>query len=142
MEFVQRGGRGQTPNPNLHFGSIEKHSGYSLDRLISIFGSKLQGEGGSTKIWTKSILSFFLNEDLPYAGLATAVSLSGKIHQKQWSTVCTAPLGPIFPSTMATMFVPAAMYRVRTLLGPIIMFYQFFIQSHWITEMMSHPMKF
>ena len=39
--FVQRGERGQTPNPNLHFGGIEKHSGYSLDQLISIFGSKL-----------------------------------------------------------------------------------------------------
>ena len=41
IEVVQRGGRGQTQNPNLHFGSIEKHSGYSLDQLISIFGSKL-----------------------------------------------------------------------------------------------------
>ena len=27
MEFVQRGGRGQTQNPNLNFGSIEKHFG-------------------------------------------------------------------------------------------------------------------
>ena len=54
MVFVQGGGRGQTPNPNLNFGSIEIHSGYSLGRLISIFGSKLYGgEGGSTKSFDK-----------------------------------------------------------------------------------------
>ena len=44
MDFVQRGGRGQTPNPNffgLHFGSIEIKSGDGLGRLIPIFGSKL-----------------------------------------------------------------------------------------------------
>ena len=55
MVFVQGGGRGQTPNPNLNFGSIEIHSGYSLGRLISIFGSKLYGGegGGSTKSFDK-----------------------------------------------------------------------------------------
>ena len=58
MVFVQGGGRGQTPNPNLNFGSIEIHSGYSLGRLISIFGSKLYGGegGGQRKVLTKSII--------------------------------------------------------------------------------------
>ena len=37
MEFVKRGGRGQNPNPNFNFGSIEKHSWYSLVRLNSNF---------------------------------------------------------------------------------------------------------
>ena len=67
MEFVQRGGRGQTPNPD--FGSIEKHSWYSLLFLICIFKSKLYGGGGLTKSLDKfhTCIYFFLNEDLPYA---------------------------------------------------------------------------
>ena len=48
MEFVQRGGRGQTPNPNPNFGSIKKHFGDGLRWLVSIFRNQtlLGGVGG------------------------------------------------------------------------------------------------
>ena len=64
MEFVQRGGRGQAQNPNFLifiFAVLQSKYGDSLGRLIPIFGSKIQGGGGGQqKVWTKSILSFFI----------------------------------------------------------------------------------
>ena len=69
MEFVQRGGRGQTPNPNffgINFGSIELKI-WGRSRAIDTYFwiQTLGGRGELPKMWTKSILSFFL-DDLPY----------------------------------------------------------------------------
>ena len=44
MEFVQRGGRGQTPNPNFLVSILvilKENPGDGLGRVIPIFGSKL-----------------------------------------------------------------------------------------------------
>ena len=45
MEFVQRGGRGQTPNPNPNFGSIKKHFGDGLRLLAPNFIEKIFIDG-------------------------------------------------------------------------------------------------
>ena len=53
MEFVQRGGRGQTPNPNffgVNFGNIERKSrGRSRASDTYFWIQTLGGRGGSTK---------------------------------------------------------------------------------------------
>ena len=60
MEFVQRGGGGQTPNPSffgVHFGSIEIQiwgQSWAIDTYFWIQTSG--GRGGQQKVWTKSIL--------------------------------------------------------------------------------------
>ena len=63
MDFVQRGGRGQTPNPNffgVNFGNIERKSrGRSRASDTYFWIQTLGGRGGQQKVWTKSILSFF-----------------------------------------------------------------------------------
>ena len=66
MEFVQRGG-GQTPNPNffgIHFGSIDiKIWGRSRAINTYFWIQTLGGRGGQQKVWTKSILLFFISFD-------------------------------------------------------------------------------
>ena len=66
MEFVQREGRGQIPNQNffdIHFGSIERKI-WGHSRVIDTYFwiQTLGGRvgGGQQKVWTKSILSFYL----------------------------------------------------------------------------------
>ena len=67
MYFVQRGGRGQTPNPNfLNFILVELLN-LVTEKVNPIFGPNFRGGGwGSEKLWTKYILSFFFYDDLPY----------------------------------------------------------------------------
>ena len=60
MEFVQRGGRGQTPNPNffgIHFGSIEIKMWERSRAIDTYFWIQ--------KVWPKSILSFFFFFGMP-----------------------------------------------------------------------------
>ena len=58
-------GRGQTPNPNffgIHFGSIDiKIWGQSRAFNTYYWIQTLGGRGRQQKVWTKSILLFFLD---------------------------------------------------------------------------------
>ena len=68
MEFVQRGGRGQTPNPNffgIHFGSIEIKIWGRFRAIDTYFWIQtLGGRGGSTKSLDEihTFIFFFLDE--------------------------------------------------------------------------------
>ena len=65
MEFVQRGARGQTLNTNffgIHFGTIDIQIWGRSRAINTYFWIQTLGGmgGGQQKVWTKSILSFFL----------------------------------------------------------------------------------
>ena len=67
MEFVQRGGRGQTQNPNffsIHFVSIEMKILGRSRAIDTYFWIQTLG-GVNKKFGRNPYFHFFFNEDLP-----------------------------------------------------------------------------
>ena len=59
------GGGGRTHNLNFWYFILVELLNLVTDKFNPIFGPNFRGRGGSEKLWTKYILSFFFNDDLP-----------------------------------------------------------------------------